>query len=109
DYRIGPAGGVNFRLAPDKKNGYGLESGIDGYQCWTFDLDQRRVTSRAEFAGRPRMSLKTSSNGRLLYIYNAGNTIDMYGAATYRYLRTVALEGDMTTQFYVVPRSVARP
>ena len=36
---------------------------------------------------------------------NAGNTIDMYDAATYRYLRTVTLDGDMTTQFYVVPRA----
>jgi len=108
-YTIGPAGGVNFVLAPDKKHGYALESSIDRYQFWTFDLEQRRVTSRAEFAGRPRMSLKTSSNGRLLYIYNAGNTIDMYDAATYRYLRTVSLDGDMTTQFYVVPRAPARP
>ena len=109
-YTIGPAAGVNFVLAPDRKHGYGLESNIDRYQFWTFDLDQKRVTSRAEFAGRPRMSLKTSSNGRLLYIYNAGNTIDMYDAATYKYLRTVTLDGDVTTQFYVIPRTpAARP
>jgi DNA-binding beta-propeller fold protein YncE len=108
-YTIGPAGGVNFVLAPDKKHGYALESAIDRYQFWTFDLEQRRVTSRTEFAGRPRMSLKTSSNGRLLYIYNAGNTIDMYDAGNYKYLRTVALDGDMTTQFYVVPHPANRP
>ena len=108
-YTLGPAGGVSFVLAPDRKHGYGLESSVDRYQFWTFDLDGRRVTSRAEFAGRPRMSLKTSSSGRLLYIYNAGNTIDLYDAATYRYLRTIALDGDITTQFYVVPRSPNRP
>jgi len=106
-YTIGPAGGVNFVLAPDRKHGYGLESAVDRYQFWTFDLEQRRVTSRAEFAGRPRMALKTSSNGRLLYIYQAGATIDAYDASTYKYLRTITLDGDMTTQFYVVPR--ARP
>jgi len=104
-YTIGPSGGINFVLAPDRKHGYGLESGIDRYQFWTFDLDQRRVTSRAEFAGRPRMALKTSSNGRLLYIYQAGATIDVYDASTYKYLRTITLDGDMTTQFYVVPRT----
>ena len=49
-----------------------------------FDLEQRRVVSRAEFDGRPRMSLKTSSNGRLLYIYNAGDTIDIYDGASYK-------------------------
>ena len=110
-YTIGPAGGVNFVLGPDKKRGYGLESAVGRYQFWTFDLEQRRVISRQEFDGRPRMSLKTSSNGRILYIYNAGNTIDLYDAATYRYLRTITLDGDVTTGFYVVPRqtTAARP
>ena len=74
------------------------------YDFWTIDLDQRKVTSREEFAGRPRMSLKTSSNGKLLYIYNAGNTIDLYDASNYRYLRTIELDGDVTTGFFVVPR-----
>jgi hypothetical protein len=106
-YTIGPAGGVNFVLAPDRKRGYGLESAIGRYQFWTFDLEQRRVISRAEFEGRPRMSLKTSSNGRILYIYNAGNTIDFYDAASYKYLRTITLDGDVTTGFYVVPRQAA--
>ena len=44
------------------------------------------------------MSLKTSSNGKVLYIYNAGNTIDLYDAETYQYLRTITLDGDMTTR-----------
>jgi hypothetical protein len=104
-YTLGPAGGVNFALAPDRKRAYGLESEVGRYQFWTFDLAQRRVVSRAEFAGRPRMSLKTSSNGQLLYIYNAGETIDIYDGASYKYLRTITLPGDVTTQFYVVPRA----
>ena len=108
-YTIGPAGGVNFVLAPDRKRGYGLESAVGRYQFWTIDLEQRKVISRAEFEGRPRMSLKTSSNGKLLYIYNAGNTIDLYDAASYKYLRTINLDGDVTTGFYVVPRTASKP
>lgn len=106
-YTLGPAGGVNIVLAPDRKHAYGLESEVGRYQFWTIDLEQRRVTSRMEFDGRPRMSLKTSSNGKLLYIYNAGNTIDLFEAATYKYLRTIDLDGDVTTAFYVVPRQGA--
>jgi len=106
-YTLGPAAGVSFALAPDHKRAYGLESSVGRYQFWTFDLDKRRVVSRVEFEGRPRMSLKTSSNGRLLYIYNAGETIDIYDGASYRYLRTIVLPGDVTTQFYVVPRAGA--
>ena len=106
-YTVGPAGGVNFVLAPDRKHAYGLESAVGRYQFWTVDLDQRKVISRAEFEGRPRMSLKTSTNGKVLYIYNAGNTIDLYEAATYKYMRTITLDGDVTTGFYVVPRQAA--
>jgi hypothetical protein len=103
-YTLGPAGGVTIVLAPDRKRAYGLESAVGRYEFWTIDLDQRKITSRAEFAGRPRMAMKTSSNGKVLYIYQAGNTIDLYEAATYKYLRTIELDGDVTTGFYVVPR-----
>jgi hypothetical protein len=108
-YTLGPAGGVAFSLAPDRKHGYGLESEIDRYQFWTFDLVNRKVTSRTEFPGRPRMSLKTSSNGQLLYIFVAGNTIDVYDSATYRHLRTIELPGDQTTSLMVVPPRSTRP
>lgn len=102
-YTLGPAGGVNVVLAPDRKHAYGLESSVGRYEFWTIDLEQRRITSRAEFAGRPRMAMKTSSNGKLLYIWQAGSTIDLYEAATYKYLRTIDLDGDVTTGFFVVP------
>jgi DNA-binding beta-propeller fold protein YncE len=108
-YTIGPANGVNFALAPDRKRAYGLMSEIGSYEFWTIDLENRRIVSRQTFAGRPRMSMKTSSNGKLLYIFNAGNTIDIYDAATYQYQRTIAFDGDMTTTLYVVPPQTARP
>ena len=57
------------------------------------------------FKGRPRMGLKTSSNGKVLYIYVAGNTIDLYDAETYQYLRTITLDGDMTTDLFVFGQS----
>ena len=49
------------------------------------------------------MALKTSSNGKVLYIYNAGNTIDLWDAETYQYLRTITLDGDMTAELFVFP------
>ena len=39
------------------------------------------------------MSLKTSSNGQVLYIYNAGATIDLYDAATYKFMKAIQLVG----------------
>ncbi len=102
-YTLGPSEGVGFSLAPNRKRAYGLRSQIGRYEFWTFDLENKRLHSRREFAGRPRMAVKPSSNGQILYIYQAGNTIVLYDANTYDYLRTIALDGDMTTTLYVVP------
>ena len=106
-YTIGPAGGVSFSLAADRKHGFGLESAIGRYQFWTFDLVNRRVTKRGEIEGRPRMAMKPSTNSQLLYVFQAGNTIDVYDAATYRYLRTITLAGDETSTLFVVPQRPA--
>ncbi len=90
------------------RSAYGLFQDIGHYEFWKFDLEHRKLASRTEFKGRPRMSLKTSSNGKVLYIYNAGDTIDLYDAETYQYLRTITLDGDMTTELFVVPADAPR-
>lgn len=102
-FTIGPQERVSFTLAPDRSKGYGLVQQIGRYEFWTFDLENRKLHSRVEFRGRPRMRLKVSSNGRLLYVYEAGNTIDLYEATTYKYLRTITLDADTTTDMYVMP------
>ena len=53
------------------------------------------------------MRLLTSTNGRLLYILGAGSTIDVYDAATLRYLRTVTLDSDMIDVVLVPPPPAA--
>ena len=101
---IGPAEAVGFSLAPDRKRGYGLMQQIGRYEFWAFDLDQKKLISRTEFAGRPRMALRVSSNGKLLYVFQAGATIDVYDAATYKLLRTVQMNADQTTNLFILPR-----
>jgi hypothetical protein len=103
-YALGPAERVGFTMAPDRKLGYGLFHQPGRSEFWTFDLVNRRLRGRVPFQGRPRMGLKVSSNGRLLYIDVAGNTIDLYDAETFEYKRTITLDGDMTTKLYILPR-----
>jgi hypothetical protein len=107
-YTLGPSTGVGFAMAPDRKSAYGLFEEIGRYEFWKFDLEHRNFVGRTEFKGRPRMGLKTSSNGKVLYIYVAGNTIDLYDAETYQYLRTITLDGDMTTELFVFPQTPAQ-
>ena len=104
-WALGPARPVGFALAPDRKRAYGLLQEIGHYEMWTFDLEHHKLGAKTEFPGRPRMALRTSSNGKVLYIYQAGNTIDLYEANTFTYLRTLTLDADQTTELFVVPRT----
>ena len=79
-YTLGPSTGLQFSMAPGRKIAYGLFEDIGRSEFWKFDLEHRKLVGRTEFKGRPRMGLKTSSNGKVLYIYVAGNTIDLYDA-----------------------------
>jgi hypothetical protein len=105
-YTLGPTQNMTFRLAPGRKKAFGLHSEVGNYQFWTFDLEGRRVVSKTEFRGRPRMGLVVSSNGSQLYITTAGPTIDRYDSGTFRHLGTVDLGADMTNVI-LVPRAAA--
>jgi DNA-binding beta-propeller fold protein YncE len=102
-YTLGPSEPVSFALAPGRGRGFGLRQQPGNYQFWTFDLQGRRVEQRTEFEGRPRMGLTVSTNGSQLYVSVAGNTIDVYDAATKRLVRTATFNADMT-DLLVVPR-----
>jgi hypothetical protein len=113
-FPLGPApdrGDVSFALAPDRKRGYIMIEEIGQHELWTVDIAGRRLESRVEFKGRPRLALRSSSNGKLIYLYEAGNTIDLYDAAGFKYLRTITLDEDMMYgTFHVVPpRPVRTP
>ena len=90
-----PIKGSSAKLAPGGRKAYGLYAEIGHYEFWEFDLDSRRVTRKQPFAGRPRMSLRVSADGRRLFVFVAGQTIDVYDAATFERLRTVEFDGDM--------------
>lgn len=102
-YTLGPSISVSFRLAPGRTRAYGIHNEIGNYQFWTFDLAGRRVESKTEFKGRPRMGLVVSSNGSQLYITTAGPTIDRYEVGTFRHLGTVDLGADMTNVILIPP------
>lgn len=95
-FTLGPSEPVgSFTLAPGGDKAYALYSSIGRYEFWEFDLPGERVAKRVPFDGRPRMSLHVSADGESLYVYRAGNTIDVYDAETFELLRTVEFDADM--------------
>ena len=106
-FPVGPApqhDEVSFALGADRQHGYVLLQDIRRYELWTIDMAGKRLQSKVEFDARPRMAIRSSSNGKVLYIYEAGNTIDLYEAAGFKYLRRITLDGDMMyNTFHVAP------
>jgi hypothetical protein len=112
-FPIGPAPGrgeLSFALGGDRKHAYVLLEEIGRHEFWTIDIPGRRLQSRMEVSGRPRMAIRSSSNGKIIYIFEAGNTIDLYEAASFRYLRTIAFNADMMYgTFNVLPQGQRLP
>ena len=106
-FPLGPAaqqGQLSFVLGGDRRHAYALLQSIGHAEVWTIDLAGKRRQSRVEFNGRPRMAIRSSSNGKIIYLHQAGNTIDLYDADGFKYLRTITLDGDMPySTFYVLP------
>lgn len=102
-YTLGPNAPVGFTLSPDRKRAYGLRQEVGNWEFWTFDLENRTVLRKIPFDGRPRMQLSVSSNGQLVYVAGAGQTIDIHDAATFRRIRTVEIGADVTSMIHVPP------
>ena len=62
---------------------------------------------RVPFEGRPRMGIMPSADGTRIFIYVAGNTIDIYDSETFEHLRQVELDEDMTDVVIVPQRGAA--
>jgi len=96
-----------FALAPGGEKAYALYSEIGRYEFWEFDLVRRTLARRQPFAGRPRMGIQVSADGTKLYVYVAGNTIDVYDAGSFELLHTVQFDEDMTLgNVVVIPGAV---
>lgn len=109
-FPLGPvpdADSMSFTVAPGRRQANVLVGGIGRHQLWTIDMEGRRVTSRVDVPTRTRMQMRTSSNG-LLYLYEAGRTIEVYAADASKRLRTIELDSDMMyATFVIVPPTTA--
>jgi DNA-binding beta-propeller fold protein YncE len=96
-FTVGPSEPLrSFALSPDGRKAYSLYSTIGDYEFWEFDLENRTLSRRVPFPGRPRMGIDVSADGTKLYVHVAGNTIDVYDAETFSLLHTVEFDEDMT-------------
>jgi len=103
-YETGPSIGGSFAVSPDHKQAYIVRNQVGQDELFVFDLEAKRLVKRQEYDGRPRTAVKVSSDGKKVYLHQAGNTIDYLDAATLRFEKRVELPGDFTTDLFVFPR-----
>lgn len=95
---------LSFTLGADHKRAFILSEQIGEYEILIVDMTTKRVQNTVRFKGRPRMAIRSSTSGQVIYVYEAGNTIDLYSADTFTYLRTITLDADMKYRtFHVLP------
>ena len=98
---------MGLRLSPDRKTGYTIAFNGAGAsrrcEFWTFDINSKRLVKTQEFDGRSRFDFSLSSDGKLVYIFGAGNTVEMYDAATYKLVKDLDVNTDMTSNMLVLP------
>jgi DNA-binding beta-propeller fold protein YncE len=104
---IGPAAPMTgLELTPDRKTGYVVAYNGQGStrrtEFWVFDVAERRLIRKMEFESRTRFNFAISGDGKKLYIYGAGPTIEIWDAATLKLEKTITLDGDAITQMLVL-------
>jgi DNA-binding beta-propeller fold protein YncE len=105
---VGPAttGMTGLHLTPDRKTGYTVAFMGGGAnrrtEFWVFDIPTRKLIKKLEFESRTRFSFALSGDGRQLYIYGAGPTIELYDANTLKLQRIINFDGDSTTGLLVL-------
>ncbi len=106
---VGPSttGIMGLRLTPDRKLGYTVAFNGAGAnrrcEFWTFDIASKQMLRKQEFDGRSRFDFSISSDGKSLYIFGAGNTLESYDAATLKMTKELVVNADMTSNMLVVP------
>ena len=110
-FPLGPAptaGDLSFNVAPDRRHAYVLHGDIGRHELWTIDLVGRRVQSRVSVPSRPRMQIRSSSSGQMLYFHEAGRLIELYSTDASKRLRTITLDSDMMYGTFVVVPATPR-
>lgn len=100
-------GTTGFYLTPDRKSAYTVAFNGNGAnrrsEFWMLDIATGQISRKLEFDGRSRFSFKISSDGKNLYIFGAGNTLEIFDAATMKIKKVIDVNADMTTDMVVVP------
>ncbi len=110
DYKpIGPAlPMLGFMVSPDRKLGYSVmyTSALGNRQTewWVWDLQTHKVIKKKQFESRPTFNFGLSGDGKKIYLFGSGPTIEVFDASTLESIKFMDLKRDLTTNVITLAR-----
>jgi hypothetical protein len=106
---VGPAlPMMGFLVSPDRKFGYSVmfnyAAGNRRTEWWVWDLQAHQVVKTQPFESRPTFRFGISSDGKKLYLYGSGSTLEIFDAATLTSRKMLYLNKDITTNLVTLAR-----
>ena len=100
---------VGFALTPDRGMGYSLMVSRTGgnreAEWWVWDLAAQKVVKKVPVPARISFRFGMSSDGKTLYLYGAGSSIEFFDASTLQSKKMLYLNKDTTTNLIVLAGS----
>ena len=111
-FPIGPLLPMNgFQLSPDRKRGYSVMPKIGAganraTEWWVWDIESHKVIKKKDFDTRPTFRFAVGGDGKKLYLYGAGSTLEVWDAETLESRKLIYLNKDTTTNLITLPDPV---
>ena len=73
-------------------------------EWWVWDIATHNVIKRQEFDSRPTFKFAVGGDGKHLYLYGAGSTLEVWDAASLTSKKVIYLNKDTTTNLIMARR-----
>ena len=109
-YPIGPLlPMMGFQVSPDHKRGYSVMPVVGAganrlTEWWVWDIENHKVIRKKEFETLPTFRFSVGGDGKKLYLYGAGSTLEIWDAETLESRKLIYLNRDTTTNLITLAR-----
>jgi len=109
-YPIGPLlPMMGFLVAPDRKHAFSIMQKIGTgenreTEWWVWDIPSHSVIRKKTFESRPTFRFAVGGDGKKLYMYGAGSTLEIFDADTLESRKLIYLNKDTTTNLITIAR-----
>jgi hypothetical protein len=98
---------MSFQISPDHKLGYSVmhkiaTGGNRETEFWVWDIATHSVIKKQPFEARPTFRCSIGGDGKHLYMYGAGSTLEIFDAQTLQSKKVLYLNKDTTTNLITI-------